>query len=264
MIISGLPEDRILEELIVDSKIIANEAKKIAKKAILRLQMSGRDGIDDDVDFTKSMTTTKNNNSWFVVVVINMAKNPKWYHQAVCYHESGYGTKDYYIVRGFSKNKPYYIKFSSHALKRVKERLFHERLGNYNQLQPEWIPALAIRKGEIISWMKITDPRLLKTVFESEDRHTINTLFYTSYGCYLGYETEKGNVEFNTFLNNNQELKKAEENVALYMCKLAHVAYNKKLYSKEYIAKVMNDEEIIPDMIGEVLMDYRDKFILWP
>ena len=55
MIISGLPEDRILEELIVDSKIIANEAKKIAKKAILRLQKSGRDGIDDDVDFTKSM-----------------------------------------------------------------------------------------------------------------------------------------------------------------------------------------------------------------
>lgn len=44
MIVSSLSEERILEELIFDRKIMANEARKIARKAVLRQQKAGRDG----------------------------------------------------------------------------------------------------------------------------------------------------------------------------------------------------------------------------
>ena len=92
------------------------EAKKLAKKAILRLQKSGRDGIDEEYNYTFEIKTKVFHNTWRLALFINMAKNPKWYHLATCCVESEQGTKDYYIVRGFSDNRPYYIKISAHAI----------------------------------------------------------------------------------------------------------------------------------------------------
>ncbi len=266
MILSNYSEDKILEELLCDYKIIAKEAKKHAQKEVLRQLKLGHDGIDSNISLLRECTTTKLNNKWLLAVVINMSKKIKWYHQCVCCVENvDHKSKDYFVVRGFSNNKPYYIKISSHVLKRCRERLFQERLRtDINDLPAGYIVPLIIRKGEIIPWMKITDPRLLKAVLESKDRYEINTLFYTYSGCFLGYETEKGNVEFNTFLNDNNNLKKQEENIALYMCKLAHVAFNKKYYSKQYIEEMLNDDTPFPDIIGEVMMKYTEDYKLLP
>lgn len=81
MIVPNIPESRILDELIFDSKIMANEARKIAKKAILRQQKKGGDGLDEDIDFAYDYTTTKNKNKWRLFVCVNMAKRPMWYHR---------------------------------------------------------------------------------------------------------------------------------------------------------------------------------------
>ncbi len=107
MILADSSEDHILKELLEDRPIIAKEAKKIAQKAILKLNKSGRDGIDYNYGFQIDLTTTKTNNRWFIDIVVNMSKVPKWYHQTVCYVESKYGTQDYYLLRGLSINKPY-------------------------------------------------------------------------------------------------------------------------------------------------------------
>lgn len=266
MILQNFTEEKILQELLTDYKIIAKEAKKRAQKEVLRQLKLGHDGIDKNIPILRDCTTAKLNNNWLLTVVINMSKTPKWYHQCVCCVENNdHKSKDYYVIRGFSNDKPYYIKITSHVLKRCRERLFQEKLKtDLQDLPAGYIVPLIIRKGEIIPWMKITDPRLLKAALESKDRYEINTLFYTSCGCFLGYETEKGNVEFNTFLNDNNNLKKQEENIALYMCKLAHVAFNKKFYSKKYIDDMLNDKTPFPDIIGEVMMKYTEDYKLLP
>ena len=265
MILNNYSEDKILEELLFDYQIIAKEAKKWAKKEVQRQLKLGHDGIDENISILKDYTTTKLHNRWLLVVVINMSKKVKWYHQSICCVESNLQTKDYYIVRGFSSNKPYFIKLSSHVLKRCRERLFSNKLNVDTQLlEAGYLTSIAIRKGEVIPWMKIADPRLLKAVLNSDDMHSFNTLFYTINGCYLGSLTENGNVVFNTFLNNDDLLKKPEENVALFMCRMAHVYFNKKLYSKKYVDEFFDSDEKIPDILAEVMFEYKDKYKLLP
>lgn len=168
MIVPGLSEEKIIEELIFDRKIVANQAKKSAKKIVARLLKEGRDGIDKDYDYYYTMTTSKLNNQWYYVVVVNMKKEPYWTHYAACMAESIRGTKDYYLLRGFSINKPYFIKVSSHALKRFLERGLGERLHVEVKFNGGDVSPLIINKGEVITWMKIADPKLLEIILNSE------------------------------------------------------------------------------------------------
>lgn len=238
MIIPSLSEERILEELIFDRKIMANEAKKHAKKAILRQQRAGRDGIDNDIIIYKNYTTTKNHNKWILDITINMAKNPKWHHQAVCVVESGRGTKDYYYVRGFSNKKPYFIKVSSHALKRFKERGIEERLNDQVDLEAFYFASKLFAVGEIITWMKVTDPEFMAVLLGAEDSHEITSLFYTQLGCFLGYETERGNYDFKTLIKNDDIPKKRGESFAWSTAYIAHVVFNEKLHSRRKLQMI--------------------------
>lgn len=246
MIISSLSEERILEELIFDRKIMANEAKKLAKKAVLRQQKAGRDGIDNDIIIFREYTTSKNHNKWMLEIEVNMAKNPKWYHQAVCIVESERGTKDFYYVRGFSNNKPYFIKVSSHALKRFKERGVDERVKDPADIEAYYYAPKLFAKGEIITWMKITDPEFLAVILETDDSHKLTTLFFTMLGCFWGYETEKGNYDFRTLIKNNDIPKKRGENFAWSIAYVAHVVFNEKLYGRKRM-KMVEDEGISID-----------------
>lgn len=251
MIVSGVSEDKLLEELIADKINIAGVAKKLAKKTIMRLQKIGRGGKKEDLCYTYQIKTKIFRNTWRLVIYINMAKNPKWYHLAACCVESGQGTKDYYIVRGFSNDRPYYIKISSHAIKRFVERGVVERTGMevpFNGI--DFAPSI-IRKGEVITWLKVSDPKYWKLVLHFEDNNDLTTLFYTSYGCYLGNVTERGNYEFKTFLNNDKELKKNGETETMLACKYTHIFLNESLYDRQYVRGLMDDEleEIKKDTI---------------
>ena len=96
MIVPGMSEDKLLEELVADKINIAGVAKKLAKKTITRLQKSGRDGINEKLCYTYEIKTKIVRNTWRLAIFVNMAKNPKWYHLAACCVESGQGTKYYY------------------------------------------------------------------------------------------------------------------------------------------------------------------------
>lgn len=255
MILPGLSDKEILEELLKERTFIANEAKKQAKKAISRLQKQGRDGIDEKKSYPFDIWIHPLRNPWRFEVFVNMSKTPKWYHLAMCLTESEYGTKDYYFLRGLSNKKPYYIKITSHAVKRVGERFWKERCHAEDTFIGAIYALYFIQKGEVITWMKITDPKFLKFVLNSEDSSSITTLFYTYYGCYLGYETECGFV-FKTFLNNHKDLKGDYETKALRICHYAHVLCNEQLYEKKYV-------EQIKEQADSIFHDYNktmDKF----
>ena len=243
MIVPGLSEEKILEELIFDRKIVANEAKKIAKKVVARLLKEGRDGIDTDYDSYYTLTTSKLNNKWYYVVVVNLKKKPYWTHYAACMTESIHGTKDYYLLRGFSINNPYFIKVSSHALKRFIERGIGECLHIDVEFNGGDFSPLIFNKGEVITWMKIVDPQLLGIVLDSADKSLITSIFYTHVGCYLGYETECGNYEFRTFLKHSKKLKKLNETEVMQLCHIAHVGLNPSLYTRDVVENLKNDKD---------------------
>lgn len=240
MIVPGLSEDKLLAELVADKECIARKVRKIAREKILRLQKSGRDGINEELGYTYEISNIVYNNTWRVALFINMAKNPKWYHLSVCCVESGQGTKDYYFVRGFSQKKPYYIKVSSHAMKRFIERAFttvsKEKVAGID------LAPILIRKGEVITWMKVADPKLWKYTINNEEENELIKLFYTFYGCYLGCETENGNYVFKTYLNKNTNFKKWGEKESMLTCKYAHMVFNESFYDKKFIENIMDDE----------------------
>lgn len=236
MIVPGLTEEKILEELIYDREDVALEARKAAKKMVSRLQKEGRDGIDKSITKTIDVKT-KHNNNWVCNIFVNMVKKPYWYHSAVCVVESDQGTQDYYLVRGFSVDKPYYIKMSTHTIKRIKERLFKEIFNATVEMRTaEFIPFL-IKKGEIIPYMRIADTQLLEFVLDSKDNHTLSTLFYTFLGSYLGYETPGGNFEFKTFLRNDVWRKNPKEIPIMTICECAYICFNPSYHDKSLVEK---------------------------
>ncbi len=260
MIISGLAEEKILEELIFDRKIVANEAKKIAKTHITRFLKQRRAGIDEDFEYGYTIHTNKNKIHWICNITINMIRKPYWSHYAACMAESENGQKEYYHVRGFSNNSPYYVRVTSHALKRFKERGIEETL----RIKPENVggdfAALIFQHGEIITWMKVVDPKFWSIVNPFEDSKELTTLFRTLHGNYLGNITEKGNCEFMTFLGRKKELKKIGETEAMQMCRLTHLIFNERIYDKSMYDIEGDDKESLM-MVEELKNKFPNKLL---
>jgi len=264
MIIPGYTEDKILSELIADRKIVANKAQKIATKKIAQMMKSGLDGVDR-LEFINSIITTEVlHNRWIITIVINLAERPKWYHEATCCVESEFGTRDYYLLRGNKEKKPYFIKISSHAMKRFGER----KLANELNCDPEFdsgeLSPLLINKGEIVSWMIVSNQKLLKQALACEDRSKFNILFFTLYGCYMGYETPHKNYVFKTFLKHSNELRTSDERITWQMCRIAHVYMNEKLYDKKYRESFFSNSFDLPKDTYDLIYDFKDKYSLWP
>ena len=264
MILPGLPEEQILAELVSDRKIVANKAKKIATKKITQMMKSGLDGVDRLELIPTIVTTESLHNRWYVSVIINMAENPKWYHEATCCVESDFGTRDYYLIRGNKEKKPYFIKISSHAMKRFSERELAKNLHCETNFDSGELSPLIIRKGEIISWMIVANQKLLKQALACEDRSKFNILFYTFYGCYMGYETPQRNYVFKTFLNHSNNLKTSDERITWQMCKIAHIGMNEKLYDKDFREIYFNQTFHLHKDTNDILYDFKDKYRLLP
>lgn len=251
MIVPGMSEEKILDELIFDRKIVANEARKIAKKFVNRLLKQGRGGTEKNFDYAYTINTNQNHNSWDCKIEVNMARKPYWCHYTACMVESENGKKEYYLVRGFSNNNPYFIRVSSHALIRFKERGIEEQLKVESENVAGEFAALIIQQGEIIPWMKVVDPKFWSIVNPFEDNNGFTTLFRTLHGCYLGNITENGNYEFKTFLGRKKELKKIGETEAMQICRLAHLIFNKSIYDKS--VNDMIEDDIESQMIVEYI-----------
>ncbi len=265
MILPSFTEQQILNELVADRKVVANQAKKIASKAIAMQKKAGQ-GEHGKLQFIPSeFTTSRLHNNWIISVVMNMAHNANWFHEAACRIESEHGTKDYYILRGMMNRKPYFIKITSHAMKRFNQREIGEVLNLPTDFDSGSLAPIVIRKSEIITWMLIKNPKELKEALASEDRHLMPTLFYTYYGCYLGYHTEQGNVVFKTFLSNDKKLRKYEEQVAKQLCKIAHVGMNEKLYDKDFREHFFDKPFMLPKESEEkFVLEFKNKYRLLP
>lgn len=260
MILSGMSEDKILEELIFDKMIVAREAKKIARKHISCFLKQGKDGINEDHEYDFNFYTNRYNNKWSCIILVNMARKPYWRHYAACMVESEHGQKEYYLVRGLSNRKPYFVRVTSHALKRFKERGIEEVLNIETDTNGTDYAGTIFHQGEVVTWMKVVDPKFWKIVSPFSNSNDLTTLFRTLHGCYLGNFTEKGNCEFKTFLGRKEELKKIGETEAMKMCKVAHIILNKSIYDKSAYHIDPDDVES-QMMIEEIEQTFPNKLL---
>ena len=245
MIISTYTEDEILRELIFDYKIVKQMAKKIATAHLNKIKKSG--GFIRETDYDSYTITTVSKNVWNVEIEYNQTKKIPWLFRACCKVEGDKKTKDYYIVRGLNTNKPYYVKVTSHALKRVKDR---NKFPNPESIKPELLACWVFEHRETALCMRFVNLKYATLINNMEDVDELENMSYlvlTNRGIYFALRTLGGNYIFKTYISSymgvkeminfqkkkNSKWEKEGELVDLMIT--LHQYYNKQLYDKEVL-----------------------------
>ena len=119
MILPTLKEEQILNELLTDYAEVKRDIRKTVKKRQRAAQKRGHTIRNGSVEVLT--TRTKNGNNWVCCVYYERDRTASWNLSACCEAEGEKGRKDYYLLRGLS-DQPYFIRLTSHAVRRYKER----------------------------------------------------------------------------------------------------------------------------------------------
>lgn len=241
MILSNSSEEQILGELIEDIQYVKKQAKKLADRTLREIQKSGAFVREDDA--RSKYLISKNYNKWFVSIVINQTRRIPWYYYACCIVEGEGRTKDYYLLRGHSSNQPYYIKLTTHAVKRFVERNNFDGAGIL-----EVYASGVFAHREIGICQRFIDFKYEAILMNVDDTHEISDMSYfvlCSRGVFYANRTQQGNYLFKTYISIEMALdemknimkgkstKWEKEGRFLYYLIDVHQYYNKWLYDEE-------------------------------
>ena len=257
MIIPTYTEEEILRELIFDYKIVKRMAKKIAVAHLDKVKKSG--GFIRETDYDSYTITTVSKNVWNVEIEYDQTKKIPWLFRTCCKVEGDKKTKDYYIVRGLNTEKPYFVKVTSHALKRVKER---NSFSNPESIKPELLACWVFEHREIAVCMRFVEMKYTKLLINMDDVDEIENMSYivlTNRGTYYALKTPGGNYIFKTFISSYMGVKEVinykngkitkwhKEGELLYNMFLMHQYFNKHLYDKHsldnWLYSVINKDD---------------------
>lgn len=244
MIISTYTEKEVLSELLSDYKVIKRMAKKHADRFLRKVQKGGR--YIKETEYESCSIKTVLNNKWEVEFEYDQTKKIPWLFRACCIVEGHNKTKDYYILRGINTDKPYYVKVTSHALKRNKERNNLERFGISTNTLACWVfehreTALSLR------FVDIKFNQLLKNMVDADDIDNMSYIVLTNRGVYYALKTPEGNYVFKTYISTLMgftemmnyakgiKTKWSKEGELLFHMFILHQYYNKHLYEKDIL-----------------------------
>lgn len=269
MILSTYTEKEILSELIADYSIIKRLAKKKADKHLLKVKKKGA-FIREIERYTYNFRTISNN-TWTVVIDYNQKNKIPWVFRACCVVEGEKKTKDYYIVRGINTEEPYFVKVTTHALLRYKERNNLERI---NGLTLAELACFTFEHRETAICTRYVDTKLnlLLTKYDDlDDLKDMSYLIITNRGEYYGQRTSEGNYVFKTYISTSMSIlellnyrkgkhtKWKKEGELMDHLVILHQYYNKSLYDKDvldvFLYSVLNKDE-------EYKLDNDSPFIL--
>jgi hypothetical protein len=161
-------------------------------------------------------------------------------------------SKDYYVVRGLNTEKPYFIKFTTHALKRFRER------NNILESTPlEFLATHAFAHKETPIASAFMDIKLQLLMGKMEDETEMQDLSYIvlcNIGVFYAYKTPLNNWVFKTYVSTKmafEELENAikkkhtkyhDEGVQLYYIVHVHQYFNKFLYDRETLDNMLYKE----------------------
>ncbi len=256
MIVPTYTEKEILSELINDYKLVKRQSKKKADKYLKSIKKSGR--FIKESDYESYELTFQSNNVWFVTLEYNQTYKIPWLIRgACCIVEGNYKSKDFYIIRGINTDNPYFIKVTSHALIRFKER---NNLKKNNTMQLKIVAPFIFEHRETAICMKYIDLEYEKFLQNVDDIDEIGDLSYivlTNKGVFFAKKTPMGNYIFKTYISSfmgmmevlnakqGKNSKWERQGELLTGMLVFHQYYNRRFYDKdfleEYLYKVLEE-----------------------
>lgn len=247
MILPTYTEKEILSELIADFKSVKRIAKKKADYHLLQVRKKGSFIRETEAYISTYQTTS--NNTWTIVIDYNQKNRIPWFFRACCVVEGEKKTKDYFIVRGINTDEPYFVKLTTHALLRYKER---NNLDGIDGLKLAELACLTFEHRETAICLRYVDfkfHQLLMEYVDTDDLTDMPYLILTNRGEYYGQRTPEGNYVFKTYISTsmgltewqnyrkgkNTKWKKEGELIDLMLT--IHQYYNKNLYDEEVLEK---------------------------
>lgn len=182
-----------------------------------------------------------------------------WAFRACCIVEGDKSTKDYYIVRGIKTEKPYYVKVTTHALLRYKER---NKMEGIDGLTLGELACLTFEHRETAICVRYVDTKFNLLLMKFDDFDHLKDMSYlilTNRGEYYGLRTFEGNYIFKTYISTSMGIlewinyrkgkttKWNKEGELLSHLLVLHQFYNKFLYDKDVLERdlysVFNKDE---------------------
>lgn len=269
MILPTYTEDDILRELLNDFNAVKKKVRKIANTQLNKVKKSG--GYIRENLYETYTIKTSSNNVWNIEIEYNQTNIIPWFFRACCIVESEKKTKDYYLVRGISTENPYFVKLTTHALKRVKERNNFE---HYEDLNLPLLACLSFEHREIGIGVRYMDIKFLEMLVRMDDAEEIDNnsyLILVNRGVYYAQKTPHGNFIFKTYIStlmgltemNNTMSKKhskwnTEGELLTYLL-ILHQYYNQWLYDKDLLNNLLykfikKDEELVRDNNSAIIL----------
>lgn len=178
MIIYSMTDERITQELEEDFRWIKENAKKMAKKRLLKLVsvgMASKDHVDD------YELCTPNGNRWFVTANFRYTRQRDVRIRACCMLESKFGSRDYLILRGTRWGGTFYVKVISHVISRMKER--NKR---YRGMEGGPVCNRIFQPGETSHGIVMDPKEISDDIFGLPDGEDIAAMIATSAGVFFG------------------------------------------------------------------------------
>ncbi len=257
MIIPTYSEKEILSELIGDYQKVKRFAKKKADEHLKRVQKKGS-FIREEEGYLSTVTTSSNN-TWRVLIDYNQKNKIPWVFRACCIVEGENKTKDYYIVRGVNTEKPYFVKVTTHALLRYKER---NSLEGIDGIELSELACITFEHRETAICVRYVNTKfnvLLMKFDDLDDLDDMSYLIITNRGEYYGQRTSEGNYIFKTYISSSMGIiewlnyrkgkntKWNKEGELMDHLIILHQYFNKSFYDKEVLEKdlysVLNKDE---------------------
>ena len=250
MILPTFKEEQILNELLTDYAEVKRDVRKSVKKRQRAAQKKGHTIRNGSVEVLT--TRTKNGNNWVCCVYYERDRQATWNLSACCEAEGGRGRKDYYLLRGLS-DQPYFIKLTSHAVRRYKERQVKTDMfcaeGNAA------FPCTMFACHEIGICNRYIDDVFFKALCNIdivEDVPDLSHLIFTASGIFFAYKSALGNYTFRTFITHQMVREEfsqltfdekgvhgSKQAVVVWNALMCHQYYNKWMYPKEIIDKML-------------------------
>lgn len=235
MILTTYSEEEIIVELQRDYSWVKQFLQK-EKKVLLKKWRKA--GFGKDIRKSHYELTTPDNNKYYACLHLNLKKPADSHYHMHCVVESSYGTLDYFILRGLSFGGCYYIQITSHAIKRIRERMPSLAMLNAHE-----ICSMIFQRRECGSALQLVDIDFLPIVDSIKNKKEITLLVTTYLGVFFAYHTPGNNILFKTFISKDMINEGVERDVYEY-CIAGHKLLNQKNpYSDDYSKELAKFEE---------------------
>lgn len=224
MILPTSLEEQICKELQDDYSYMMKQQQKNRKKLLQYFRKIGKSSGCYERSFS---IKSPNGNKWYALLVLDVRTKKIIQSHCHCVVESAFGTKDYYLWRGHTFGGQYFIRVTSHTIKRIKERCPQINVFNSNE-----ICANLFQPSESGTGLNLLEFKYLIGVDALPDEKDICFFVTTMLGIFIAYQSPGKNLIFKTFITSKM-IHSEKEALVYLICMSGHIVQNSHLFTRE-------------------------------